>query len=119
MNGGLQGFPAEAQLKEINPEDTHLSRHGITEVGRARMADWLYEVLRTFKMSEQTFFLSVQFMDRYIALTSRTLNLSQLHIIGITCMFIASKYEDITPLFMATVVKRIGHNRFSKDAILR
>mmetsp|Transcript_33608 Transcript_33608/g.44317 ORF Transcript_33608/g.44317 Transcript_33608/m.44317 type:complete len:95 (-) Transcript_33608:483-767(-) len=33
-------------------------------------------------------------------------------------MFIASKYEDIVPLFMKTLVTRIGHNRFTKDEIL-
>ena len=33
-------------------------------------------------------------------------------------MFIASKYEDITPLFMQTIVIRIGHHRFSRDAVL-
>ena len=82
------------------------------------MIDWIFEVLTAFKMSEQTFFLSVQYMDRYIAKVSKILPLEQLHIVGITCMFIASKYEDITPLFMPTVVKRIGHNRFTRESIL-
>jgi len=31
------------------------------------MIDWMFEVLTAFGMSEQTFFLSVQFMDRYIS----------------------------------------------------
>ena len=83
------------------------------------MVDWIFEVLQAFKMSEQTFFLSVQYMDRYVASVPNRLPLEQLHIVGITCMFIASKYEDITPLFMPTVTKRIGHNRFTKDAILK
>jgi len=82
------------------------------------MIDWMFEVLTAFKMSEQTFFLAVQYMDRYIAATPVALELEQLHIIGITCMFLASKFEDITPLFMQTVVARIGHHRFSREAIL-
>ena len=97
---------------------THLTRHGITEIGRARMIDWMFEVLTAFKMSEQTFFLSVQYMDRYIAESPKQHDLAELHLIGITCMFIASKYEDITPLFMQTIVIRIGHHRFSRDAVL-
>ena len=99
-------------------EETHLCRHGITEVGRARMIDWMYEVLTAFNMHEQTFFLSVQLMDRYISATEKHLRLEDLHLIGITCMFVASKYEDITPLFMVTIVTRIGHNRFSRASIL-
>lgn len=97
---------------------THLGRHEITEVGRARMIDWMFEVLGCFQMCEQTFFLSVQYMDRFIAATPRFLELDELHVIGITSMFIASKYEDITPLFMQTLVTRIGHNRFTKENIL-
>ena len=121
-NGGLK------VVRSISPdkggsanktEATHLTRHGITEVGRARMIDWMFEVLTAFGMSEQTFFLSVQFMDRYISKKSACLGLDQLHIIGITSMFIASKYEDITPLFMPTIVTRIGHERFPKESILR
>lgn len=82
------------------------------------MIDWMYEVLITYKMSEQTFFLSVQYMDRYIAESTKTLDLPQLHLIGITCMFIASKYEDMDPLYMQTIVFRIGHHRFTRNAIL-
>jgi len=83
------------------------------------MIDWIFEVLTAFGMSEQTFFLSVQFMDRYISQMPNCLGLDQLHILGITSMFIASKYEDITPLFMPTIVTRIGHDRFPKEQILR
>ena len=64
------------------------------------MIDWMFEVLTAFKMSEQTFFLAVQYMDRYIAESEKLLDLSQLHLIAITCMFLASKFEDISPLFM-------------------
>lgn len=53
-------------------------------------------------------------MDRYFeALNSgpdqRILELHELHLIGVTCMFIASKYEDVYPLLMKTVYNKIGH----------
>ena len=32
-------------------------------------------------------------------------------------MFIASKYEDIVPLMMKTVINKIGHNKFELAAI--
>ena len=107
--------------KTLNPrnedtnEVTHLSRHAITEVGRARMVDWMFEVIYAFKMSEQTFFLSVQYMDRFISLSTRTLKLEELHLIGITCMFIASKYEDITPLYLETMVKKVSHGKIKGE----
>ena len=75
-NGGLSCGDCSAYYASIAKDEnsgavvaqpTHLTRHGITEIGRARMIDWMFEVLTAFKMSEQTFFLAVQYMDRYIA----------------------------------------------------
>lgn len=31
---------------------------------------------------------------------------------GIVSMFIASKYEDVIPILMRTVINKIGHNKF-------
>lgn len=60
------------------------------------MIDWMYEVLLMhYEQTEQVFFLSVQLMDRYFALVNHSLELKELKIIGITCMFIASKYEEL------------------------
>ena len=48
-------------------------------------------------------------MDRFLKLSSRTIQVSDLHIIGVTSMFIASKFEDIHPLKMKIVYEKIGH----------
>ena len=44
---------------------TFLLRHDVAQDYRAKMIDWIMEVLFTFKMSEQTFFLAVNLLDRY------------------------------------------------------
>lgn len=58
-------------------------------------------------------------MDRFIAQVDRTLKLEELHLIGITCMFIASKYEDITPLYLKTMVKKVSHGKIKGSSILK
>jgi hypothetical protein len=73
----------------------------------------MVEVLTTFKNSDQTFFLAINLMDRYFKDSERVLQGSELHLTGIVSMFIASKYEDIMPLLMKTVINKIGHNKFS------
>jgi hypothetical protein len=50
---------------------THLSRHEVSELSRAKMVDWMFEVIAAFKMSHQTFSLAVQFMDRYLEQTMK------------------------------------------------
>jgi hypothetical protein len=76
---------------------------------RGRMIDWMIEVLTNFKCDDQTFFLSVSLMDRYFKGCKDIKAVGDLHIIGVTCMFVASKYEDIYPLKMKTVFEKIGH----------
>lgn len=76
------------------------------------MVDWMVEVLTTFKNSDQTFFLAVNLMDRYFKNAEKGLSASDLHLSGIISMFVASKYEDIVPLMMKTVLNKIGHNKF-------
>jgi len=60
----------------------------------------------------------VQYLDRYLNTSKKVLQLNDLHEIGATCMFVASKYEEITPLFMRTMVSKIGHGMIPKSSIL-
>lgn len=59
------------------------------------MVDWMIEVLTNFKCDDQTFFLASSLLDRFLKNSSRGLEISELHLIGVTSMFVASKYEDI------------------------
>jgi len=36
-------------------------------------------------------------MDRYFSLVKEEITPEKLHLIGVTCIFMASKYEDIYP----------------------
>lgn len=45
------------------------------------------------------------------------MEISDLHIIGVTTMFIASKYEDIYPLKMKMVHEKIAHKKLSIEKI--
>jgi len=96
---------------------THLTRHTISELSRAKMVDWMFEVLTTFQMSEQSFFLAVQYMDRFLEKTPRIVSQSDVHLLGITSMFIACKYEDIIPIHIKAMVTKVSHNRLSAAQI--
>ena len=86
---------------------------------RARMVDWMIEVLTNFKCDDLSFFLAVNLMDRFFLGTSNELKVQDLHIIGVTSMFLASKYEDIYPLKMKTVHQKIGHSKLEIEEIKR
>jgi hypothetical protein len=92
-------------------------RHKITPALRSRMIDWMIEVLTNFKCDDQTFFLSVSLLDRFFKMKHETREIADLHIIGVTTMFIASKYEDIYPLKMKMVYEKIAHKKLPIEKI--
>ena len=81
------------------------------------MVDWMIEVLTNFKCDDQTFFIAVSILDRYFKSVSEKKEVSDLHITGVTCMFIASKFEDIFPLKMKTVHEKIAHQKLQISKI--
>ncbi len=86
---------------------------------RASMIDWMLKVItQYFKCSPATFFLAINIMDRYCAATSKSITtLDELHLIGIVSMFIASKYEDLYPLQLDLIVRKVGNYAFTADDI--
>ena len=77
----------------------------------------MIEVLTNFKCDDQTFFLSVSLLDRFFKGQQQSREVSDLHITGVTAMFIASKYEDIYPLKMKMVHEKIAHKKLSIEQI--
>jgi hypothetical protein len=57
------------------------------------MVDWMIEVLSSYKMSEETFFRSIYLMDAYLCASKARLEIKDLHLVGVTAMFAAAKYE--------------------------
>jgi len=71
----------------------------------------MIEVLTNFKCDDLTFFIAISLLDRYAKANTKTLEVSDLHILGVTAMFVASKFEDIQPLKMKTVHEKIAHSK--------
>jgi len=84
----------------VDPDTGRLmyQRHPRTEVKekmRAILVDWLVEVHSKFKLMPETLYLTIDLLDRFLATSPvRRIKLQQ---VGVTCLFIASKYEEIHP----------------------
>jgi hypothetical protein len=93
-----------------------LANHDIGPKIRTKLVDWLLEVFYAYKCDENTIYLTLTLMDGFIFKTKQ-LNNSDLHLLGITCLYISSKFEDLYPLDLSTVKGRIAHNKFSEKEI--
>ena len=48
---------------------------------------------------------------------NRNLEITDLHLTGVACMFIANKYEEIYPLKLSTIHEKIAHKKLSIEQI--
>lgn len=60
---------------------------------RGILVDWLIEVHTKFRLLPETLFLAVNLIDRFLSL--RVVSLVKLQLVGVTALFIASKYEEV------------------------
>ena len=82
------------------------------------MVDWMIEVLSSFNCNINTFFVSLDIMDSYLAKTSHRFDVKQIHLIGVTSMLLASKQEEIIPFKVSTVVEKMTHGKISTKEIV-
>jgi len=95
-----------------------LETHQISASVRAKMIDWMVEVTCAFHMSMETFFLSVKVMDYFLCKSGVKYGDDSVHLIGITCMLVASKYEEVEPFRVKTMVEIVAKHKFSALDIL-
>ncbi|XP_022720887.1 cyclin-A2-4-like [Durio zibethinus] len=65
----------------------------ITQSMRGILVDWLVEVSEEYKLVPDTLYLTVHLIDWF--LSQNYIERQRLQLLGITCMLIASKYEEI------------------------
>lgn len=62
---------------------------------RSVLIDWLVEVQIQFKLLQETLFLTVNTIDRFLAAEGKTIPRSKLQLVGVSAMFLVSKIEEI------------------------
>lgn len=60
---------------------------------RSILVDWLVEVAQEYNMQPDTLYLTVAYIDRF--LSSVAVARHELQLVGIACMLVAAKYEEI------------------------
>jgi hypothetical protein len=94
-----------------------LKNHKITAVQRTKMLDWLVEVTFAFRCNERTYFLVAAIFDTYLR-ASQGLQDKDVHLLGVTCLYLGSKYEDIKALSARVIAAKISHGSFDLDQII-
>jgi hypothetical protein len=115
---GPELYITTVELDSIKREITFLRRHHISSTSRTKMVSWMMEIFASYASEPLTFFLAVEIMDNYLQKTNKIFNENDIHLIGMVCMYMASKMEDIIPLHMVHIKTKIGHDKFSQQEII-
>lgn len=116
---GFNVFSFSLELEALTPPSNFLSRHSLKSQSRMKMVDWMIKIFSSYAAEPGTFFLCVNILDDFLLRTPYHLYDEDIHLIGMVCIFIASKMEDIVPLKMTNIKTDIGHDKFSERTILR
>ncbi|XP_038621735.1 G2/mitotic-specific cyclin-B1 [Tachyglossus aculeatus] len=88
-----------AYLRQLEEEQSvrpkYLAGQEVTGNMRAILIDWLVQVQMKFRLLQETMYLTVAIIDRF--LQDNGVPKKMLQLVGVTAMFIASKYEEMYP----------------------
>jgi len=62
---------------------------------RGVLLDWLVEVHLQFKLLQETLYMTVAIIDRFLQIEGLTIKRNKLQLVGVSAMFIASKVEEM------------------------
>uniref|UniRef100_A0A0E0KTY7 Uncharacterized protein n=1 Tax=Oryza punctata TaxID=4537 RepID=A0A0E0KTY7_ORYPU len=102
------------ELSCVQPD--YMSSQGdINEKMRAILIDWLIEVHYKFELMDETLFLTVNLVDRF--LEKQVVPRKKLQLVGVTAMLLACKYEEVSVPVVEDLVL-ISDRAYTKGQIL-
>ncbi|CAM9512038.1 unnamed protein product, partial [Discosporangium mesarthrocarpum] len=111
----LYGYLREREVETKVDKLYMTSQPNVNERMRSILIDWLVEVHLKFKLVPDTLYLTVYLIDKFLELEQ--VSRSNLQLVGVTAMLLASKYEEIYPPEIRDLVY-ITDRAYNKEQIL-
>lgn len=109
----------EEENRDSMVQENFLEKHNVTPQLRKRFVDWVFAIANDYKgqISIQTIHLTMALIDKYLATTCESILAEEFKLIGMTCLYIASKVEDIIPLHVHKVAEKLCKDKYKKKQI--
>lgn len=83
--------------RQFQIRENYMEQHSqITPKMRHILVDWINEVHLQFKLETETYHMAISIIDRYLQATPEV-ERRKLQLVGVTALFLASKYEELYP----------------------
>ncbi|KAH7567031.1 hypothetical protein ACOSP7_011272 [Xanthoceras sorbifolium] len=89
----IYNFYRKAESSSCVSTNYMAQQFDVNERMRGILIDWLIEVHYKFELMEETLFLTVNLIDRFLAV--QPLARKKLQLVGVTAMLLACKYEEV------------------------
>ncbi|EOA16687.1 hypothetical protein CARUB_v10004879mg [Capsella rubella] len=100
---------------EWRPSDYMHSQPEINEKMRLILVEWLIDVHVRFELNPETFYLTVNILDRFLSV--KPVPRKELQLVGLSALLMSSKYEEIWPPQVGDLAD-IADHAYSRKQIL-
>ncbi|EEF52862.1 cyclin-B2-3 isoform X2 [Ricinus communis] len=111
----LYNFYRKAELSSCAPSNYMSQQSDINERMRGILIDWLIEVHYKFELMDETLYLTVNLIDRFLAV--HPVVRKKLQLVGVTAMLLACKYEEVSVPVVEDLIL-ISDKAYSRKEVL-
>lgn len=117
-NNELWQVMRRKELKYLH-DPAYLKRHlNIEPQMRAILLDWLVEISYAYRLHRETWYLAVEYMDRFMTCSKQQMRVDRLQLIGMSALFLAAKVEEIYPPKLKELASHMeSYSANNEDAI--
>ncbi|KAJ3197502.1 G2/mitotic-specific cyclin [Irineochytrium annulatum] len=83
---------------------------------RTVLVDWLIDLHSKFRLLPETLYMAVNLIDRFLSL--RVVSTQKLQLVGVTALLIASKYEEIQPVSLKSMIYATDES-YTEEQLMR
>ena len=111
----LYQFYKKAECTGCVPPNYMEQQYDINQRMRGILIDWLIEVHYKFELMEETLYLTINLIDRFLAV--KQIARKKLQLVGVTAMLLACKYEEVSVPVIEDLVL-ISDKAYSRQEVL-
>ncbi|XP_061970956.1 G2/mitotic-specific cyclin-2-like isoform X3 [Populus nigra] len=111
----LYNFYKKAERSGCVPSNYMAQQFDINDRMRGILIDWLIEVHYKFELMEETLYLTVNLIDRFLAV--HPVVRKKLQLVGVTAMLLACKYEEVSVPVVEDLIL-ISDKAYSRKEVL-
>ncbi|XP_047977529.1 G2/mitotic-specific cyclin-2-like [Salvia hispanica] len=111
----IYAYYKKTESSSCVPSNYMAQQFDINDRMRGILIDWLIEVHYKFELMDETLYLTVNLIDRFLAIQS--VERKRLQLVGITALLLACKYEEVSVPVVRDLVL-ISDNVYSRKEVL-